>query len=288
MSFDFLNEITEARLTRQDSNLRTLTYTDCCERTYLILLTLEVMRHFAGSRGFVSAYARRTMYNDNFKIFRSTSTDLYNFVYFVIGDKKAIDKLKDPGAALRMREETTFPINSVKVYLNKLKGGMVPNQVSDMFIRLENSLGIKNSEYKAVRRAAVNFNRLDTKNKQDAVTRLLFALRAKLRSSDIIDDFEKLAAFKDLETGRIADTEPTISKPDVEVRGQDLALYRYLVGTENLMKTKKFVDLARNGQSIPSVIADGYLPIIKMIDDIVKGGPQYVQLLRTIHKKAKK
>lgn len=288
MSFSFLNEITEARLTRQDSSLRTLTYTDCCERTYLILLTLEVMRHFAGSRGFVSAYARRTMYNDNFKIFRSTSTDLYNFIYFVIGDKKAIDKLKDPGAAMRMREETTFPINNVKVYLNKLKGGMVPNQVSDMFIRLESNLGIKNSDYKAVRRAAVNFNRLDTKAKQDAVTRLLFALRAKLRSSDIIDDFEKLAAFKDLETGRITDPEPTVSTPDVQVRSQDLALYRYLVGTDNLMKTKKFVDLARNGQSIPSTIAEGYLPIIKMIDDIVKGGPQYIQLLRVLHKKAKK
>lgn len=288
MSFNFLNEITEARLTRQESNLRTLTYTDCCERTYLILLTLEVMRHFAGSRGFVSSYARRTMYNDNFKIFRSTSTDLYNFIYFVIGDKKAIDKLKDPGAAMRMREETIFPLNNVKLYLNKLKGGMVPSQVSDMFIRLESNLGIKNSDYKAVRRAAVNFNRLDTKSKQDAVTRLLFALRAKLRSSDIIDDFGKLAALKDLETGRITDPEPTVSTPDVEIRSQDLALYRYLVGIDNLMKAKKFVDLARNGQSIPSSIAEGYLPIIKMIDDIVKGGPQYIQLLRTIHKKAKK
>lgn len=288
MSFEFLNEITEARLTRQESSLRTLTYTDCCERTYLILLTLEVMRHFAGSRGFVSAYARRTLYNDNFKIFRSSSTDLYNFIYFLMGDKNAIDKLKDPGAALRMREKTQFPIGVVKTYLSHLKSNTVPNQSASMFISLESILGISNTDYKDVRRAAVNFNRLDTKNKQDAVTRLLFALRAKLRSSDIIDDFEKLAAFKDLETGRITDPEPTISTPDIEVRGQDLALYRYLVGTENLIKTKKFVELARNGQSIPSVIANGYLPIIKMIDDIVKGGPQYVQLLRTIHKKSKK
>ena len=288
MSFEFLNELTEARLTRQESNLRTLTYTDCSERTYLILLTLEVMRNFAGSRGFVSAYARRTMYNDNFKIFRSTSTDLYNFIYFLVGDEKAINKLKDPGSAMKMRENTVFPINNVKLYLNKLKANTVPNEISDMFLRLERTLGINNSDYKEVRRNAVNFNKLDTKKKQDTVTRLLFALRAKLRSSDIIDDFEKLAAIKDLETGRVVDNEPTISKPDIEVTSKDLALYRYLVGTENLMKTKRFVDLARNGQSIPSVIADGYLPIIKMIDDIVKGGPQYVQLLRTIHKKSKK
>ena len=284
----FLQELTEARLTRQESNLRTLTYTDCSERTYLILLTLEVMRNFAGSRGFVSAYARRTMYNDNFKIFRSTSTDLYNFIYFLVGDEKAINKLKDPGSAMKMRENTVFPINNVKLYLNKLKANTVPNEISDMFLRLERTLGINNSDYKEVRRNAVNFNKLDTKKKQDTVTRLLFALRAKLRSSDIIDDFEKLAAIKDLETGRVVDNEPTVSKPDIEVTSKDLALYRYLVGTENLMKTKRFVDLARNGQSIPSVIADGYLPIIKMIDDIVKGGPQYVQLLRTIHKKSKK
>ena len=31
-----------------------------------------------------------------------------------------------------------------------------------------------------------------------------------------------------------------------------------------------------------------YLPAIKMIDDIVKGGPAMVQQLRAVHKRAKK
>ena len=288
MSFEFLNELAEARLTRAEGNLRTLTYTDCCERAYLTLLAIEIMRNFAGSRGSIAAYAKRTLINASFNRFMSNSTDLYNFVYFITGDDSAQDKLKDPGAAKRAKKETTFPIGSFIRYLNKLKANTTPTGVSEFFIKLESDLNIKNTDYKAVRRNAINFNRLDTKSKQDTVTRLLFALRAKLRSSDIIDDFEKMAAIKDLETGRINDPEPTVSVPDVSVTAGDMALYRLLVGTDNLIKTKKFVELMQNSQSIPSTIAQGYMPIIKMIDDIVKGGPQYVQLLRTVHKKAKK
>ena len=42
---EFIKEITEARMTRDSSNQRVLTYTDCCERTYLSLLALDFMRN---------------------------------------------------------------------------------------------------------------------------------------------------------------------------------------------------------------------------------------------------
>lgn len=72
------------------------------------------------------------------------------------------------------------------------------------------------------------------------------------------------------------------------VKAREIALYRYIVGTQNLMLAKKFLDLAEDGKSIPSSLVKGYLPAIEMIDEIVQAGPAYVQLLRALHSRAKK
>jgi hypothetical protein len=55
-----------------------------------------------------------------------------------------------------------------------------------------------------------------------------------------------------------------------------------------MMLTKKFLELALNGKSVPSTMVKGYLPALKMLDDIVTAGPGYVQMLRLLHQRAKK
>ncbi len=72
------------------------------------------------------------------------------------------------------------------------------------------------------------------------------------------------------------------------VDARDLAMYRYIVGANNLLLTKKFLDLARDGKSIPSNAVKAFSPAIEMLDDIVTAGPGYLQMLRVLHKRAKK
>ena len=285
---EFLQELHEARLTRNEHNVRVLTYTDCCERLYLSLLILAVMNKFPVARNFVKNYATKTSGYDSYKHFRMHSTDLYNFIYFVTGDEVALAKLKDPGAAKKMQEKTTLPVMAVNRYIMRLKAGTSVVGESDLFIKLEFALGIKNADYKNIRRIVTSFDRADTKQKREAITKLLYAARAKLRSSDIIDDFSKLAAIKDLESERIRDNEPTISTPDIPLKGKDLALYQYLVGSKNLMLTKNFIENAKSGRSTNGAMNRAYLPVIELVDDIVKAGPAYIQLLRTLQKRAKK
>jgi hypothetical protein len=114
-------------------------------------------------------------------------------------------------------------------------------------------------------------------------------IRAIQNNEDLILDEEVdsfLAELEQLEDLELLDEDAwnRIAKR-VEVR--DLALYRYIVGANNLMLTKKFLDLAREGKSIPSTMVKAYLPAIEMLDDIVTAGPGYVQLLKTLHKRAK-
>lgn len=285
---EFIQDLIEARMTRDKSGQRLLSYRDCCERAYLTLLILELMRNYPQLIPNVKGYANKTCQYNDYRYFRATATDLYNFIYFIIGDDDALEKLKDPDAAKKVRVNTSFPRMAVNRYLSNLKNNLRPLQVPAMFVKLEADLNIVNSDYKAVRRAVVNWDRLSNQEKQNVTTRLLFAARAKLRSSDIIDDFEKAASIKNLETSRIKDNEPTVSMPDIQVQGKDLAYYRYLVGLDNVMLAKKFIEYASNGQAVPSNFVKAYLPIIQMIDDIVKDGPTSINLLRSIHKRAQK
>jgi hypothetical protein len=109
-----------------------------------------------------------------------------------------------------------------------------------------------------------------------------------LRSSDIIDDFERFAAVKNLEKTDVFDPEPQISTPDIRTSPSDIALYRYLVGAKNMALTKRFLDQAKNGKAVSAKMMKAYMPVIEMIDDIVQAGPAYVQNLRAVHDRAKK
>tara|TARA_B100000674_G_scaffold113067_1_gene84403 strand:- start:179 stop:1048 length:870 start_codon:yes stop_codon:yes gene_type:complete len=285
---DFIKDLHEARLTRGDG-ARSLTYTDCCERAYLTLLIVEVLRKFPGTTPIVQQYARNTSGYDSYNHFRMSGSDLYNFVYFIVGDEDAHKRLKDPGAASKARARTYFPLMHFNRYIERVRYARQPiSDDQNLFIKLEGVLRITNSDYKSVRRNLFSYGRLSTREKQNTITRLLLAARAKLRTSDIIGALEELSAKKDLETFRVTDPEPKVSVPDIDVTGKDLAGYRYLVGAKNLMLTKKFLQLAKDNKSVPANILQAYLPAIVMIDNIVKAGPGFVQMLRTLENRAKK
>ena len=285
---DFIKELHEARLTRQGGSLKTLSYTDCCERAYLTILILEVLRQFPKTAPYAHGYAKKTSGYYNYEHFRMSSTDLYNFVYFIIGDDDAINKLKDPEAAKRVRDTVHFPLMAFNRYIKKLAQGLTPTRQDHQdVLNIEGALKITNSDYKAIRRNLVSFNNISTKEKKASVTRLLLATRAKLRNSDIIQYLEELSAVQDLELYKVTDPEPKVSVPDISTTGRDMVAYSKIVGTENLMMAKRFLELAKDGKSIPSNIVRAYLPAIAMLDNIAKAGPGYVQMLRTLENRAK-
>lgn len=283
---NFLRELEEARMTRDSNDARVLTYTDCCERAYLSILILEVLRQFPGYKDKAKTYASKTK-DRNYEHFRMYSTDLHNFVYYIIGDEEALGKLKDPGSARQLRKNTHFPQMAFNRYISNLMSG-VRETNTQFLIQIEAALKIGNTEYKSVRRSIQSFDKLDRLLQKQAVTKLLYAARAKLRSSDIIQHLEELAADKNLETGTVQDNEPKISMTDIADSPNTLALYRYLVGSKNTMLAKKFVDQAKNGNSIPSSMVHAYMPIIKMVDDIAQAGPGYIQQLKILQNRAQK
>ena len=285
---EFIHSLYEARMTRDTRDQKILTYTDCCEITDLSLLVLELLSKYARHRSSARNYAKLTVGFTNYNRFRMMGTDLYNLIYFVTGDQEAMNKLKDPKSAMALRKKTTLPLMALNRYLSRMSIGTMSRGNTQFFLNIESALNIRNTTYKAIRRTLVTYDTTSSIDRENTVTRLVHAVRAKLRNSDIIDDLERLVADRNLETGRVSDNEPKISIPDINVQGKELSLYRYLVGTKNIVLVKRFVDLALSNKSIPNTVVQAYLPAIKMLHDIVSAGPAYVSMLRALAERAKK
>jgi hypothetical protein len=186
---DFIKDLHESRMTKDNGSSQRLTYTDCGERMYLILLALETMRQYPQFRLPVQTYCKKTAGFELYKYYRVMGTDLYNFVYFLVGDDSAQRKLKDPPAAIELKKKTKLPVAAINRYINELAQGKEPSLITKLFVDIEGALNITNSDYKNVRRGLNDFRRLNLQERKLLVTRLTFAVRAKLRSSDIIDEF---------------------------------------------------------------------------------------------------
>ena len=286
--FSFLQDIFESRMTKDDGNSQKLTYSDCCERLYLMLLVLETLRRYPSYAPKVKDYAKKTAGFELYKFYRIMGTDLYNFIYFIVGSDSAQEKLKDPVSAIALKKKTKLPILDLNRYIRDLAQGKEPTLPTSLFIKLETVLRITNKDYKEIRRELGNWNKITRQDKRVVATRLIFAVRAKLRSSDIITDFEHWASNNNMEKDFATDPEPTVSKPDISVINRDIALYRYLVGPEKIMLARQFLISALEGKTIPAPYVEAYLPIINMIDDIVQAGPSYIQNLRALHNRAKR
>jgi hypothetical protein len=104
------------------------------------------------------------------------------------------------------------------------------------------------------------------------------------------EDYDRL--LEEIETEEVQE-QPLEEKSALDrvadrVETRNIALYRPIVGTENLMLAKRFLDLAKDGKTVPNSITKGYMPAVEMLDDIVTAGPAYVQLLQALHRRAKR
>ncbi|MGY8864739.1 MAG: hypothetical protein ACKVJK_03815 [Methylophagaceae bacterium] len=119
-------------------------------------------------------------------------------------------------------------------------------------------------------------------------------IRALENDQDISPDKESVELLEKLDELQLVFNnleeldEGAFDRIEQRVEARDLLLYRMIVGQSNMMLTKKFLELALNGKSVPSTMVKGYLPALKMLDDIVTAGPGYVQMLRLLHQRAKK
>lgn len=77
-------------------------------------------------------------------------------------------------------------------------------------------------------------------------------------------------------------------KESYEFDPKGMQALRILVGGPNMTRAKTAIEMAMNGKSVPAMYVKTFLPLINMLDDIMRSGMANVQLLKNIDKRAKK
>ncbi len=276
----FLKYVSEGRVVRRQSDLQRYTFQEITERIYLSFLALSLLKNFDQTIGFVKTYANQTLAYGSFDRVRTTSNDLHNMLAVVAGDPSIVQKLANKNAAMALRQRQIVPVLAVRRYLRTFKDSY------SFLTQLESALGIRNLDYKNLRRAISDYQKLDGRRKKATTTRLLQALKAKLSGTDLQRKTQEFADKQKLELDNVIDAERSV--PGKELTADEMSAYRLLVGATNVRRAKVAVDLVRQGKAVPAPIMSAYAPIIKMIDDIAKGGYTFVRLIQSIHDRAKK
>ena len=276
----FLQYVSEGRVVRRQNDLQRYTFQEITERIYLSFLTLSLLKNYKQTVGFVKSYATQTLNYGSFDRVRTTANDLHNMLAIVAGDPELVKKLANKNAAMALRQRQTVPELAIRRYLRDFKNDY------NFLTKLEKGLGVNNTDYKNLRRAISDYPNLDSRRKQYTATRLLQALKAKLPGTDLQRRAQEFADKQKLELDSVIDAERTV--PGQELTPNEMQAYRLLVGAANVRRAKIAADMVRQGKAVPAPVMVAYAPIIKMIDDIAKGGYTFVKLLQVIHARAKK
>jgi len=284
--FQFIDYITEGKMIRNSDGVSRLSFTDAADLVLLYFLALHVMRHYP-SRRFVQTYSDEVLKWQNWDYFRSSANDLYGLLNIVNGDEGIVGKLSNPRAAMQLRKRTQLPTLAVKRLLRSFKSNAPSLMDANDLVKIDNSL--PNSRYSNLRRRIANYAKLTPADRRRAVTELEMALKARGRNSDIVDYYILFVQDYDLESTQVKDTEPTVSVADpIPADTKDIQMLRMLgVPNKDLPFAYKVLNMTTRGLGIPPRFAQAYAPIMRIINDIIKAGPGYVNLLKQVHNRAK-
>jgi hypothetical protein len=177
MSFEFVKELSEAKLFKNPTKLKDASVGQLADTFFNAILGLEILKHTDP----VSAqkYAKQTLAYGNLSGWRSSGSDLHNMAHLLINNRRYADKLE-------IDRVVTVPELQFKTYLRNLAQGKNDPAFDRKFmLNLQKSLGINSPGMKSARRLISDWNRALPNEKQLAATRVYMGLQHDLQQSDM-------------------------------------------------------------------------------------------------------
>ena len=117
---------------------------------------------------------------------RMVNNDLANMLAIVAGDPEITKKLQNKNQAQAMRQRQPVPIMALRRYLRTYESHY------KVLTQLETALGIRDANFRNLRRAVANYNSLDSRQQGQTLAKLKQLLQAKLPNTDIQRKFKEL------------------------------------------------------------------------------------------------
>jgi len=194
--FSFISELTEGRMIRSKSKLQGMSARDIADLFFLHICALEILKNDYEYAPKAQKYAKQSMRFQKFDRFITSGTDFYLLAYaMVTKDESLFTDERDKVFIKR----TNVDDRQLKRYLERIAFNRFVFEEDRRFtLRLNYDLQI-NSSYRAIRRLAIEWNKISGTQKKLAITRLLQAFRKKGLMSDLYPWLANLAKKDSLE-----------------------------------------------------------------------------------------
>lgn len=177
MSFEFVKELSEAKLFRNPTKLKDASVGQLADTFFNAILGLEILKYTDPLAA--QKYAKQTLAYGNLNGWRSSGSDLHNLAHLLINNRSYTDKLE-------MDRVVTVPELQFKTYLRNLaQGKKDPNFDRKFLLNLQKGLSINSPGLRSARRLISDWPRALPNEKQLAATRVYMGLQHDLQQSDM-------------------------------------------------------------------------------------------------------
>lgn len=177
MAFEFVKELSEAKLFRNPTKLKDASIGDLADNFFNAILGLEILKHTDPVAA--QKYAKQTLAYGNLNGWRSSGSDLHNMAHLLINNRRYSDKLD-------LDRIVTVPELQFKTYLKNLAQGRKDLNFDRRFLlNLQKGLGINSPGLKSARRLIADWSHASPNEQQLAATRVYMGLQHDLQQSDM-------------------------------------------------------------------------------------------------------
>lgn len=198
---NFLQQLSESKICSSERNLSSYSLRDIVDGAFLTMIALYIMKRSDKYAPIVKEYINKTnISNPNFSNFTPSSTDLRLFITVMTGNSYTLNEyLADKKANAVLMDRIWVHTPSITKFLRMLQDSRYHNAEDKLLLDFEDNWDINVSNYISCRRLAIEWYDLNTRNKQNVVTRLLQAFRSTYKRMDIVPYFESYAREFNLE-----------------------------------------------------------------------------------------
>lgn len=204
--YEFIGDLSESRLIPSKSNLRKFTAQEVADLVVLNLCALYILWSNPEYQEFAEKYAKRTLaHGTKFDKWQTSGTDLYILLHALVSQN---DPLNKSASSDKFRE--TLPIGEsllVRWLKDMSTDTLKDTQHRALFVKLDFNFRTSNNSIRAIRRLVMDWNKLERREHELAMTRLLQFMRARAARGEIVGTLQKMAKTYDLEMSDVCNPE---------------------------------------------------------------------------------
>lgn len=184
MSYEFIRDLSEARIFRNPKNLPATTIGTVAENFFNAALALQIMRYENPKAA--ATYAQRTL-SGGFDGWRSSGSDFNNMAQVLMNPERYADRLD-------VSQQLSVPKLQLKTWLRNISHGHNDTDYDRrFFLALQRQLGVRSPGLISARRVVADWARTSSNERTQATARVYRGMSHHLNQSDLFAPFARVA-----------------------------------------------------------------------------------------------